>query len=170
MARKTKNKQNANVGKVNKRRQQVMEEEYDEYIYGNEPKNAITLDSLKRSRRYVIISIVFFVLSLALVAGFIFMKNATEQNHRNACWLHQQQIEELTTKYATDNGLASLPAYIEDVPGFEAAKQECPDGGEYTWHPVKVEYYCSVHGHWPPGFNKAQSVNQGSQTTLVEEK
>lgn len=140
-----------------------------EYQYEVDERS-VTLDSLRRSRKHVLIAIVFLVLAILAVIGYIFMYNNSIINHRNTCWLHQQQVEFLAESYATENGLASLPAYIEAVPNFESIKMDCPDGGTYTWNPVTGEYYCSEHGHWPLGFNEAQSVNQGTTTGMVEKK
>lgn len=153
---------------VNKRRRQDTNEMYDLYNYDGEKDSAITLDSFRRSKRYIALSIIFVLASLMLIVGFMFIKSNSETQKQHACWKHQQQVEQLATKYATNAGLASLPAYIEDVPGYSGIQSDCPTGGSYTWNPVSNEYYCSEHSHWPPGFNQAQSINQGTQTTMVD--
>ena len=128
---------------------------------------SVTLMSLRRSRKHVLVALVFMVLAVLAVVGYIFMYNNGIVSRRNACWLHQQQVEQLANTYVTENGLASLPAYIETVPNYESLNMKCPDGGTYTWNPVNGQYYCSEHGHWPDGFNSAQSIKYGTSTTTV---
>ena len=142
----------------------------DDFGYSYEEESAITLDSLRKSKRYLIIALAFLILVVFLVVGYMFMYNNSIIQKRNTCWLHQQQIEQFATQYVNDNGLASYPAYVEDIPNFASIDMKCPDGGGYTWNPVAGVYYCSEHGHWPSGFNQAQSINQGTQTMVVENK
>lgn len=142
----------------------MMEEEY----YEEEPSGGITLRTLKRSGRFLWLSIIFLLISVLLVAGFLMMYNSSIVNAKRSCWVEQQNIEALAEKYVVDNGFLSLPAYVEDIPGFENVYHECPSGGSYTWNPITGQYSCSEHGHWPEGFNQAQSINQGTTTVMVE--
>lgn len=140
----------------------------EQYYYEEEEPGGITLRTLKRAGRYMWIGIVFFLISLALIGGYIVLYNSSIVNEKRSCWVEEQNIELLAQKYVTDNGFSSLPAYIEDIPGFENVYKECPTGGAYTWNPITGEYSCSEHGHWPEGFNQAQSINQGTTSVMVE--
>lgn len=143
----------------------VQEEAYYEDSSSN---GGITLRTLKRSGRFLWISIIFLLVSVLLVVGFLMMYNSSVVNAKRSCWVEQQNVEALAEKYVVDNGFLSLPAYVEDVPGFENVYHDCPSGGSYTWNPITGQYSCSEHGHWPEGFNQAQSINQGTTTVMVE--
>lgn len=141
-----------------------------EEAYYEEPSSngGITLRTLKRSGRFLWISIIFLLVSVLLVVGFLMMYNSSVVNAKRSCWVEQQNVETLAEKYVVDNGFLSLPAYVEDVPGFENVYHDCPSGGSYTWNPITGQYSCSEHGHWPEGFNQAQSINQGTTTVMIE--
>lgn len=143
----------------------VQEETYYEDPSSN---GGITLRTLKRSGRFLWISIIFLLVSVLLVVGFLMMYNSSVVNAKRSCWVEQQNVEALAEKYVIDNGFLSLPAYVEDVPGFENVYHDCPSGGSYTWNPITGQYSCSEHGHWPEGFNQAQSINQGTTTVMIE--
>lgn len=136
----------------------------DEYYAADEAKE-IDLASLRKSKKYMFIGLGMFILSLLLVFGFIFMSGVTVKGKQERCWKYQQQVEEAAKQYMVTNGFSSLPAYVEDLKIYEQIKQECPSGGEYTWNPVTGEYSCSEHGHYPEGYNSAQSVTLDVQKT-----
>lgn len=142
---------------------------HEEAYYEDPSSNGgITLRTLKRSGRFLWISIIFLLVSVLLVVGFLMMYNSSVVNAKRSCWVEQQNVEALAEKYVVDNGFLSLPAYVEDVPGFENVYHDCPSGGSYTWNPITGQYSCSEHRHWPEGFNQAQSINQGTTTVMIE--
>lgn len=133
-----------------------------------ESASGISLRTLKRAGRFMWLSIIFLIISLLCIGGFMLMYNSSVVNKERSCWTEQQNIEALAEKYVLDNGFSSLPAYVEDIPGFENVYIDCPTGGSYTWNPITGQYSCSEHGHWPEGFNQAQSINQGTSTVVIE--
>lgn len=137
--------------------------DYDMY----EEKDGITYASLKKSTRFMVIALVMLALSVGAVFMYITMYNSSLVSRERACWLYEQQIEALASKYMTSNGFSSLPAYVEDIPGYDSISQECPTGGSYTWNPITGEYTCSEHQHYPDGFNGAESSVTGTSTTTV---
>lgn len=136
----------------------------------DDSRTGVSLQSMKKAKRYMWISIGFMIICIALVAGYIFLYNSSITSAQRACWLEQQNIELLANKYVVDNGFSSLPAYVEDIPAFEQIYADCPSGGEYTWNPILGEYSCSEHGHYPPQFNQAQSIISGQQTHVVTDQ
>lgn len=136
--------------------------------YYEEAPGGISPRTKKRAGRFLWISIIFLIISILCIAGFMMMYNSSVVNAKRSCWVEQQNIEALAEKYVVDNGFLSLPAYVEDIPGFENVFIDCPSGGTYTWNPITGQYSCSEHGHWPEGFNQAQSINQGTTTVMIE--
>lgn len=132
------------------------------------PAHGITYDSMKRGGKFMIAAIIVFILSLMALFGYQYLYNSSIINKERACWLQEQRVEQLAQKYMTSNGFSSLPAYVEDIPGFSDIQADCPSGGSYTWNPVNGEYTCSEHQHYPDGFNGAKSVNEGTTVSTVE--
>lgn len=126
----------------------------------------INVDTLKRARRYEIIALVFMFLMCLLPLGYSTLAKNSVNNAQTTCWKNEQTIEALAQQYVTVNGLSSYPTYVEDIPSFNEIAQQCPIGGSYTWNPIVGEYSCSVHQHYPEGFNESQSIRQG--TTITE--
>lgn len=124
--------------------------------------------SLRKSRKFMAIGIVsIFVVILIGLGCYVF---STQQAlaRRNTCWAYEQQVEQWAANYVNQNGLASYPAYLEDIDGSdEMLKGKCPDGGEYTWNPVTGEYACSEDGHYPDGWNSPKSKSTGSTQTVT---
>lgn len=136
--------------------------------YYEESAGGITPRTKKRAGRFMWVSIIFLIIAILCLGGFYMMYNSSIVNKERSCWVEQQNVEALAEKYVVDNGFLSLPAYVEDIPGFENVYNPCPAGGEYTWNPITGQYSCSEHGHWPAGFNQAQSINQGTTTVMIE--
>lgn len=156
------------------RRQQPVEETAIGALSGQqmaydleEDTTGISLGSMKKAAKYMWLSIVFMILCIGSIFGYFFLYNATIVSAQTNCWLEQQNIENLANKYIVDNGFASLPAYVEDIPGYEQLYRDCPSGGGYTWNPVLGQFSCSEHEHYPEGFNKAQSQVQGTSTKVI---
>lgn len=137
----------------------------EDYI---EENGGITVRTMKRAGKFMWASIIFLLLSISAIAGYWFLRNSSIINEQRYCWVNEQNVESLAERYVNENGFSSLPAYVEDIPGFENVAQECPSGGAYTWNPITGEYSCSEHAHWPEGFNQAQSINRGTTTVMIE--
>lgn len=175
MARKNKNKnavqpqrQQRPLSKAqmrDARRQGRALDGYYEEEYEYEEETGITKKSMKRGLRYVIIAIIFLLLSIGAFFGADIVHAQMVTNSKTNCWLYEQAMEQNAYKYMNDNHFASLPAYIEDIPGYQP--YQCPAGGQYTWNPVTGEYSCSFHGEHPSDFNQAQSVSQGQETKIT---
>lgn len=128
----------------------------------------ITLRTMSRAGKFMWLAIAFLIVTILMFLGYVFLYNSSIVNEERSCWVQQQNIEALCQKYITENGFSSAPAYIEDIPGFQNVAHDCPSGGSYTWNPITQQYSCSEHGHWPDGFNQAQSVNTGTTTIMIE--
>lgn len=126
------------------------------------------VESLRKSRKYMLIGIVGFV-AMCVVAFLLYMLGGQLSNAREqSCWTTEQAVESFVTDYANKNGYASFPAYLDDIPGITDVLTDCPDGGAYTWNPVTGEYTCSVHGHYPTGWNAPKSQSQGTTVTVEQ--
>lgn len=125
----------------------------------------IDVTSLRRARKYQVIAIVMFFISVLCAVGYYMFYNNTVRGKQTACWNHEMEIEELAKNYLSVNGFSSYPAYVEDIPTFSEHDMKCPSGGEYTWNPVTGEYSCSVHGHHPDNWNKPTSEVTGQTIT-----
>ena len=136
-------------------------------LYIEDEHTGVNRQSLRKSRRYLIIG--FIGLAIAVIAFImnLVLYQSGVTSHQNACWNNELKAEQLAQQYVTTNGFTSLPAYLEDIPGFTDMNLTCPDGGTYTWNPVTGEYYCSEHEHHPDSFGQAQSIQLGTQTTTV---
>lgn len=158
-------------GKINQQSNEPLQlPEYDEPILEENTNTGISLTSMRRAGRYMWIAIIFMIVSILIVVGYMFLYNSSIVSAERQCWVEQQQIEALANRYVVDNGFSSLPAYVEDVPAFDQIYVDCPSGGTYTWNPVLGQYSCSEHGHYPEGFNQAQSSISSQKTiTIVNE-
>ena len=163
--------------KKKKQQEDFYEEDYyeeDNFVddnYDDEPyydETGITKASLSKARRYFIISILFFLLSIGGFFGIQLFDNIRTANAQRTCWLNEQQVEEQALDYVRKNSFMSYPAYIEDVSGFVEPK--CSSGGTYTWEPVSGQYVCSEHGHYPKGFNAPEAEQLGTETIVTEEE
>lgn len=137
----------------------------EEYV---EESGGITVRTMKRAGRFMWASIFFLILTILLVAGYLYMYDSSVVSIERACWMNQQNVETLSQRYVTENGFSSMPAYVEDIPGFDNVVKECEAGGAYTWNPITGQFSCSEHGHWPEGFNQAQSILRGTTTVMIE--
>lgn len=145
------------------------EAEYYGDLYIEDEHTGVSRASLRRSRTFLFVGICGLLCSIIAFILCVVLYQTGITNHQNACWNHELQIEQLAQQYITTNGFTSLPAYVEDIPTFTSVQKECPDGGSYTWNPVTGEYYCSVHQHYPDGYGRAQSVNMGTETTVISD-
>lgn len=121
--------------------------------------------SLRRARKYQIIAIVAFFVSVLCAVGYYMFYNNTVSGRKAACWSYEMQVEDLAKNYVSVNGFSSYPAYVEDIPTFSDNEMKCPSGGEYTWNPVTGTYSCSVHGEHPDNWNKPTSEVTGKTIT-----
>ena len=134
---------------------------YQEY----EEEEGITLKTSKRATRYLIIALLFMIIAIGAVLGYRTMRANAISNQADSCWGQEVAIEALVNEYVDANGFSSLPAYIEDVPGYKQAFVACPSGGEYTWNPITGEYSCSMHKHYTPEFAAAHSELLGQDVS-----
>lgn len=137
----------------------------DQYM---EESGGITVRTLKRAGRFMWLAIIFLLLTILAIFGYMQLYDSSIVSEERSCWRNQQNVEELAETYITQNGFSSLPAYVEDIPGFDNVVQACESGGSYTWNPITGQFSCSEHGHWPEGFNQAQSINRGTTTVMIE--
>ena len=132
-------------------------ERYAAEYYDYDTTQAAGVASLRKSRKYLAAGIVSMII-VAAIGGIIYI----------SCWSYEQQVEQFASNYASKNGLASYPAYLKDIPDAgDTLTGKCPDGGSYTWNPVTGEYTCSVHGHYPNGWNAPRSQSLGTTTTVT---
>lgn len=143
-------------------------ERYAAEYYDYDTTQAAGVASLRKSRKYLVAGIVSTII-VAAIGGIIYvMSGQLVYARQSNCWTYEQQVEQFASNYASQNGLASYPAYLEDIPGADdVLTGECPDGGSYTWNPVTGEYTCSVHGHYPSGWNAPRSQSLGTTTTVT---
>lgn len=137
--------------------------------YYTEESHEATYQSMRKARRYLVISLVTLVAVVA--AGFFLFQSVKKQaaTNRTNCWTCQLTVEERVSKYVKENGLTANPAYLEDVPNA-IVDYQCKDGGSYTWYPVSGSYVCSEHGHHPDDFGEQQSKVTGTNATAIETK
>lgn len=157
--------------KEQKRLQQQEEYEAQRQLatdyYNYDMTHGADVSSLRKSRRYMAVGIVTLILVLILIGGAYLFRGQLTASDQTRCWGYEQQVEQFAQQYASQNGLASYPTYLDDVPGFADIKAQDPDGTDsYTWNPVTGEYTCPNHGHYPSGWNAPQSIMQGTQTTV----
>lgn len=125
----------------------------------------VNMDVLRRARHYEVVALVFMILMMFLPGGYALAFKSSISSAQSSCWKYEQTVEALANQYVTVNGLSSYPAYVEDIPSFNEIQSQCPKGGSYTWNPITGEYSCSVHQHYPEGFNSSQSINEGTTVT-----
>lgn len=125
----------------------------------------IDVTSLRRARKYQIIAILMFFVSILCAVGYYMFYKNTVSGKQAACWNHEMEVESLAKNYLSVNGFSSYPAYVEDIPTFSEYETQCPNGGKYTWNPVTGEYSCSVHGEHPDSWNKPTSEVTGKTIT-----
>lgn len=143
-------------------------ERYAAEYYDYDTTQAAGVASLRKSRKYLAAGIVSMII-VAAIGGIIYIMSGQFTSARQAsCWSYEQQVEQFASNYASKNGLASYPAYLKDIPDAgDTLTGKCPDGGSYTWNPVTGEYTCSVHGHYPNGWNAPRSQSLGTTTTVT---
>lgn len=143
--------------------------ESDDEEFYTETSHEATYQSMRKARRYLIISLIGLVLVAG--AGFFLFQDVKRQKttNQNNCWMCQLTVEERVNKYVKENGLTANPAYLEDVPNA-IVDYQCKEGGSYTWYPVSGSYVCSEHGHHPDNFGEQQSQVTGTSQTAVPTK
>lgn len=143
-------------------------ERYAAEYYSYDTTQAAGVASLRKSRKYLAVGIVSVII-VAAIGGIVYcMSGQLVAARQSSCWAYEQTVEQFAESYASQNGLASYPAYLEDIPGADdVITGTCPDSGEYTWNPVTGEYTCSVHGHYPDGWNAPRSQSLGTTTTVT---
>jgi hypothetical protein len=160
------------MSRKDKRELQAAEQEnaerYAAEYYAYDTTQKANVASLRKSRKFMGIGIVALLLAIALGFGTYWLQGQMTLSKKYECWAYEQKVEQFAQNYANKNGLASYPAYLEDMSGSKKVLTgKCPDGGQYTWNPVTGEYTCSVHGHYPSGWNAPRSQSLGTTTTVT---
>ena len=122
------------MGRNDKRARQEEErqaaEQYAAEYYAYDTTQAAGVASLRKSRRFLAIGIVSVIIVLALAGIAYLMSGQLTVARQQSCWAYEQQVEQFASNYASQNGLASYPAYLEDITGSDQVLTgSCPDGG-----------------------------------------
>lgn len=142
-------------------------QQYAEEYYEYDASRKADVSSLRKSRKYMIIGIVSVLLMLLACLGAYMMRGTMTASTQTASWAYEQRVEQFVSSYASQNGLSSYPAYLEDIPGFDGIEKTKPSDEAFTWNPVTGQYTGADHGHYPTGWNAPKSVSQGVTTTVT---